>query len=241
MELMVCHPPHRRRGARDRRHRSGAGRQRGGGARRRWPCSRPARSLDRAKLAVPYVPGTLADLYAGAHAAYPDDHRYSADNMWTHAPVEDLLPGLRAHRRDDAPRALAHALDELGPRRRARPDAPGHGLQRRGRHLHRPLRRLAGPGRRRADVAWATERMREMEPLATGIQLADENLGCRPARFLSDENLRSPGARARQVRPRGALPPVDGAPVSATSTSAPERQSRRRARECDWREAASRP
>ena len=40
-----------------------------------------------------------------------------------------------------------------------------------------------------ANVAWATERMREMEPLASGIQLADENLGRRPARFAGEENM----------------------------------------------------
>jgi FAD/FMN-containing dehydrogenase len=32
--------------------------------------------------------------------------------------------------------------------------------------------------------------MREMEHLATGIQLADENLGARPARFVTDEHMR---------------------------------------------------
>lgn len=32
--------------------------------------------------------------------------------------------------------------------------------------------------------------MRELEPLASGIQLADENLGERPFRFLADENFR---------------------------------------------------
>jgi hypothetical protein len=31
--------------------------------------------------------------------------------------------------------------------------------------------------------------MRELEALATGIQLADENLGARPFRFLADENF----------------------------------------------------
>jgi hypothetical protein len=41
-----------------------------------------------------------------------------------------------------------------------------------------------------AGVAWATERMRELEPHASGIQLADENLGNRPARFLSDEHFK---------------------------------------------------
>ena len=41
-----------------------------------------------------------------------------------------------------------------------------------------------------AQVApWAGERMREMAHLATGIQLADENLAQRPARFVADANL----------------------------------------------------
>jgi FAD/FMN-containing dehydrogenase len=39
-----------------------------------------------------------------------------------------------------------------------------------------------------ANLAWAEDHMRAMEPLASGIQLADENLGRRPARFLSDAN-----------------------------------------------------
>ena len=40
--------------------------------------------------------------------------------------------------------------------------------------------------------------MRAMEPLASGIQLADENLGRRPARFLSEANY----ARFDAVRER---------------------------------------
>jgi hypothetical protein len=40
--------------------------------------------------------------------------------------------------------------------------------------------------------------MREMEDLATGIQLADENLGARPARFVGEEHLR----RLDEVRAR---------------------------------------
>jgi FAD/FMN-containing dehydrogenase len=47
-----------------------------------------------------------------------------------------------------------------------------------------------------ANVAWATERMEEMSHLSSGIQLADENLGRRPARFVSEENL----ARLDRVR-----------------------------------------
>jgi FAD/FMN-containing dehydrogenase len=145
--------------------------------------------LDRAKLALPYVPGELADLYAGAHAAYPDDHRYCADNMWTHAPVEQLLPGLRR---------IAETM----------PPAPSHMLWMNWRPGTSPEPARAemaysveddtyialygvwsDPAEDDANVAWATERMRELQPLASGIQLADENLGNRPARFLSEESL----------------------------------------------------
>ncbi len=36
---------------------------------------------------------------------------------------------------------------------------------------------------------WATERMAAMQSHASGIQLADENLGKRAAPFMKDENL----------------------------------------------------
>lgn len=50
---------------------------------------------ERAKATAPNVEVQLADLYAAVQGSYPDAHRYSADNMWTHASVEELLPGLR--------------------------------------------------------------------------------------------------------------------------------------------------
>jgi len=45
---------------------------------------------------------------------------------------------------------------------------------------------------------WVTERMRELEHLADGIQLADENLSARPYRFLADSNFQ----RLRAIRSR---------------------------------------
>ena len=53
----------------------------------------------RTKAAAPNVPARMEDLYAGAHAAYPDDHRYAADNMWTHAGVGELFPACTGSRR----------------------------------------------------------------------------------------------------------------------------------------------
>jgi hypothetical protein len=43
---------------------------------------------------------------------------------------------------------------------------------------------------------WARSNMAAMSHLATGIQLADENLGQRPAKFATDENM----ARLDKVR-----------------------------------------
>ena len=43
---------------------------------------------------------------------------------------------------------------------------------------------------------WAVSNVRPIEPLATGCQLADENLGVRPARFVGDAQL----ARLDRIR-----------------------------------------
>lgn len=144
---------------------------------------------EQATLALPYVPGELNDLYAGAGAAYPDGSRYATDNMWTHAPVEDLLPGLQR---------IAETM----------PPAPSHMLWMNWRPgTHPPPARADmaysveddtyiavygvwnDPAYDDTGVAWARERMRELEPHASGIQLADENLGERPARFVTDRSL----------------------------------------------------
>jgi FAD/FMN-containing dehydrogenase len=50
---------------------------------------------------------------------------------------------------------------------------------------------------------WATWRMTELEPLASGIQLADENLGRRPAPFLAPENLERLEAIRARYDPEG--------------------------------------
>jgi FAD/FMN-containing dehydrogenase len=147
---------------------------------------------ERAKLAVPNAEVRLADLYAAVHESYPDGHRYSADNMWTHAPIEELLPGLRRIA-ETMPGAPSHMLwMNWGPCP-ARPEMAFSLEDDTYIALYGVWR---DPAEDEANVAWATDRMREMEHLASGIQLADENLGKRPARFASDENL----ARLDEVR-----------------------------------------
>jgi FAD/FMN-containing dehydrogenase len=164
--------------------------------------------LDRAKAAAPNVEVRLADLYAAVHASYPDEHRYSADNMWTHAPVEELLPGLRRIA-ETMPGAPSHMLWMNWGSSPARPEM-AYSVE------DDTYIALYGvwqdPAADEANVAWVAERMAEMASLSSGIQLADENLGRRPARFVSEANL----ARLDQVRakydPDGLFHPWMGRP-----------------------------
>lgn len=150
--------------------------------------------LDRATLSVPYVPATFADLYAGVHEAYPDGHRYATDNMWTHAPIDDLLPGLRRIA-ETLPEAPSHMLwMNWGPS----PERPDMAYSVEDDTYIAVYGVWADAADDAANVPWPAARMREMAPLATGIQLADENLGARPARFASDANL----ARLDEIRAR---------------------------------------
>ena len=150
--------------------------------------SRPA----GARLVTPFVPMKQAWMYTATMEHYPHYHRYSVDNMWTHAPIAELLPGLKR---------IAATL----------PDAPSHMLWMNWRPpAVRPdmaysmeddiYLALYGVWKDKADDAriapWAEENMAFMAHLATGMQLADENLGRRPAKFMKDDNL----ARLDRIR-----------------------------------------
>ena len=147
---------------------------------------------ERAKLAFPNAEVQLTDLYAAVHESYPDGHRYAVDNMWTHAPVEELLPGLRRIA-ETMPEAPSHMLwMNWGPSP-ARPEMAYSVEDDTYIALYGVWQEA---GNDDANIAWVGERMKEMEHLSSGIQLADENLGQRPARFVRDENL----ARLDRVR-----------------------------------------
>jgi FAD/FMN-containing dehydrogenase len=140
----------------------------------------------RAALRTPLIPSGLPMMYRGVGAHYPDDHRYAVDNMWTHASIDELLPGL-SRIAATLPPAPSHFLwlNWYPPPRRpemafSMEDDLYLGLYSVWKHA-RDDERFA---------SWPVDRMREMESLATGCQLADENLGQRPARFVADENLR---------------------------------------------------
>jgi hypothetical protein len=140
----------------------------------------------RASIALPLLPIPLTLAMAGAaRAHFPSGMRWCTDNMWTDAPMAALLPGLRRIA-ETMPPAPSHALWLNWHPGRKRADM-AFSLE--------ATRYLAvyGEWRKPADdsryVNWATDRMSEMAAHSAGIQLADENLARRPARFLSDANL----------------------------------------------------
>jgi FAD/FMN-containing dehydrogenase len=157
-----------------------------------------------------FVHTDVREMVAGSADFYPEGWRYAVDNMWTHADVEDLLPGYR--------RIVATL-----------PDRPSHAMWMNWRPATGPARPdmafsleddvyigLYGiwddPTADARFQDWAIDRMREMEPLASGVQLADENLGRRPARFVSDAHLRRLDEVRERYDPAGVFHPWMGRP-----------------------------
>ncbi|HWA90297.1 MAG TPA: FAD-binding oxidoreductase [Rhizomicrobium sp.] len=147
----------------------------------------------KASFTAPLFPISLATMMkTGERSLFlPDTHWYS-DNMWIEGGIAPLLPALRKIA-DTQPPAPSHALwlnwNPVAARKDMAFSVEG-----------RTYLALYGGLRREEDVArhagWATDAMKALEPYSRGIQLADENLTRRPARFMSDANL----ARLAQVR-----------------------------------------
>lgn len=139
-----------------------------------------------ASFTTPLIPASTALLsWAASFTHFPARMRWCADNIWTNAPIERLLPGIR-HVADTLPPAPSHALwlNWYPPARR---DDMAFSLE--GNRYFA----VYGEWKHARDDAkyadWATACMTGMSAHSLGIQLADENLGRRPARFMADANL----------------------------------------------------
>lgn len=125
-------------------------------------------------------------LQGGEDLLYPQGAHYAADNMWTSASAEALLPGMRRIVQT-LPPAPSHMMWMLWGPTRPRPDM-SFSME---ADLYIALYGISSDAAgEAASQAWVTERMRELEPLADGVQLADENLGARPFRFMDEAKLK---------------------------------------------------
>jgi hypothetical protein len=139
----------------------------------------------KAMLRTPFIPMSMRRLYGAFSMAFQDNRRWSVDNMWTDADPSAWLP------------ALNQAVDNMPPTPSTvywlhwkpsndRPDM-AFSLE------DKSYIALTGSWKKPEDDAkygtWATDCLRLLEPVATGIQLADENLHHRPAKFIADANM----------------------------------------------------
>jgi len=151
----------------------------------------PIRS--KASFTSPLVPMSLRTMMKSAEkVVLLPNVRWYADNMWIDDTIEPVLPVLR-RAVDVQPPAPSHALWLNWNPPAHRPDM-AFSVE------GRTYLALYGGWKNASDDAqhatWAMDHMRELEPYSRGIQLADENTGRRPARFLSDKNM----ARLQQIR-----------------------------------------
>jgi FAD/FMN-containing dehydrogenase len=148
---------------------------------------------DRAHVAMPAQPRSFVELYDGPDSVEPEGFRWSADGMWTNAGAQELVPAV-AELFDTIPSPASHVF-WYAWREQALDDAA---ISVQGSLYLAAFGGWTDPRQDAEMLAWPAQQMRRLEPLSRGIQLADENLVARPARFLSDENAeRLESLRAR--------------------------------------------
>ena len=165
----------------------------------------PVRRL--ASLSLPLVPMSLNFMMkTGEKTLFLADTRWTADSMWMNGPIDPLLPALRQIA-DSQPAAPSHALwlNWNGPA--SRPDMAFSLEARTYLALYGGLK---GRDASAADETWATDHMKALSAHSVGIQLADENLGRRPAPFMAPANLARLDALRARHDPEGRFNPYMG-------------------------------
>lgn len=141
---------------------------------------------NRALVAKSNMQTNAVELTHGTDEHFPTNKRFLADTMWYHGSFDRVLPGLREIK-ENLPPAPSHFLwfpwTPISSRRTSMAFSLDDDFY---IGLYTAWDDAADDDKYRK---WVTERMRALEPVGTGMALADENLINRPARFVSDENL----------------------------------------------------
>lgn len=149
--------------------------------------------LDQAIERVGPTKRSFAELYDGPDSLEPEGFRWAADGMWTDAGPDELIPQLE-ELFTSVPTPASHVF--WYPWREQPLDNAAISVQ--GKLYVGAYSGWTDPADDERYVDWPADQMRKIEHLSKGIQLADENLIARPARFLSTENER----RLEQLRER---------------------------------------
>ncbi|HEY2601590.1 MAG TPA: FAD-binding oxidoreductase [Thermoleophilaceae bacterium] len=139
--------------------------------------------LDRARVRETAFPVTLDELYDGANSTEPEGFRWAVDNMWSDASPDELLPAVR-ELFETVPTEVSHIF--WYPWREQ--PIENAALSVWGKLYIAAFAGWTDPSEDERHVRWSTEQIRRLEPFSKGIQLADENLVNRNARYLAPEN-----------------------------------------------------
>ena len=156
--------------------------------------------LDRALRREVNVDTEIDEMLAGGEEMfYWANRRYAADNMWTNASAQDLLQGM--HRiAATLPGVPSHMMWILwGPAL----ELPDMAFSMQGDIYIALYSVWESEAQDAIHQAWVRDHMKALEPLASGIQLADENLAARPFRFMSEENLKRLDKLRAKYDPQG--------------------------------------
>ena len=148
-------------------------------------------------------------LQGGEDLLYPIGARYAADNMWTNASAEQLLPSMHKIA-STLPAAPSHMMWMLWGPTEKRPDMAFSVEDDLYIALYSVWRDETEDARHQA---WVTDHMKSLEPLASGIQLADENLSARPFRFIADDKRKRLEAMRAKYDPGGLFHSYMGMPT----------------------------
>ena len=146
----------------------------------------------KAFFRTPYLPMGMNFLFQGAMAHYPENHCYDVDNIWTSASIDALMPYLKEIG-DTMPSAYTHMLwlNWYPPKNR-----PNMAFSMEDNIYIALYNIYKGEQHSAERKQWATEKISKMAYLSSGIQLADENLNHRTAKFMAAKNL----AQVTEVR-----------------------------------------
>lgn len=140
--------------------------------------------IDKANFKVERQPTNLEERYQGGFRADPAGFRFAADNMYTQAPVETLVPRLRKVFLE-LPTPHTHTFwFAWGP---TKPFPTDMALSMQGDIYVATYTLWTDPAQDKDMEAWPPDRLKELSDLSLGGQMNDENMLAHPQRYYSPE------------------------------------------------------
>lgn len=140
--------------------------------------------LDKAYFKVENKDTTLEERYAGGYSTDPAGYRYAADNIYTNAPAEELVPHLRKLF-CELPTPRSHVFWMTWGPVKPYPDTQALSVQ---ADVYLGAYSIwDDPARDEELELWPVTKMKELDALSVGAQMNDENMLRHPQKYLSTE------------------------------------------------------